>query len=99
MTRTSPLEPVLSQLFALTPTGASCAGVVEVDAGGAVVAFAPVVSSEEEPQPAAVTATAMASPASAIMIGLAVRIGAKSSGRARGRGQSRSRASARSGGR
>src|SRR6476469_3880454 len=46
VTRTSPLEPVASQLLALTPTGASCPGVVEV---GAVVSLAPVVSSEEEP--------------------------------------------------
>ena len=99
VTRTSPLEPLPSQALALTPSGASCPGVVEVEAGGAVGSLAPVVSSEEEPQPAATIATTMASAASTIAFGLGSGIGAKSSGRARGRGRSRRRACARSGGR
>jgi hypothetical protein len=75
VTRTSPVEPVPSQPFALTPIGASCPGVVEVEAGGAVVSPEPVVSSEEEPQPAAAIATTMTSEASAIVFGLGSRIG------------------------
>lgn len=75
VTRTSPLEPLPSQSFALTPIGASPAGVVEGEAGGTVISLAPVVSSEE-PQPAAAIAARMASAAIAIAYVLGGRIGA-----------------------
>jgi hypothetical protein len=74
VTRTPLLEPP-SQALALTPTGASCPGAVEVEAGGAALSPA-LVSSEEDPQPAAAIASATASAASPIVFGLGCRIGA-----------------------
>src|SRR4051794_36997110 len=86
VTRTWPVDPPPPQPFARAPTGASCPGVVEVEARGAVVSLAPVVSSEEGPQPAAAIATTTASVASTIMYEQRRRIGANLAGAAEGAG-------------